>query len=120
MLFIHIHSKSIQSIHTNMSQTYRVYQIIKSCVLHMCLHLAHHLELHPISNKHTLPGSDTRCSPNATISNQLIMAFASLGATNFLYYISTHTIYTNRFRLNITYLQVILVNNCTYIITNLF
>ena len=51
---------------------------LNSCLLHMCLHRIHHLELHPISNKHARPRSDIRCSPNTTLSNQLTIAFASL------------------------------------------
>ena len=51
-----------------------------SHVYYMCLHRAHHLEFHSISNKHALPRSDIRCTPNTTLSNQLNIALASISS----------------------------------------
>ena len=46
-------------------------------LLHICLHRAHHLDLHPISTKHALPNSDIRFSSNTTLNIHFTIAFAS-------------------------------------------
>ena len=53
----------------------------------MFITYAYHLELQSISNKHAIPRSDIRFSPNTTLCNQLIIAFASL-SSNELYPVS--------------------------------
>ena len=46
----------------------------------MCLHLDHHLDLHPMSIKHALPISDTIFSSNTTLNIHFTIAFAFLSS----------------------------------------
>ena len=46
----------------------------------MCLHLAHHLDLHPNSIKHALPISDINFSLNTTFNLHFTIAFVSLSS----------------------------------------
>ena len=45
-------------------------------LLHMCLHLDHHLDVHPISIKHALQISDTKFSSNTTLNIHFTIAFS--------------------------------------------
>ena len=49
-------------------------------LLHICLHLDHHLDLHPISIRHALPISDTIFSSNTTLNIHFTIAIASLSS----------------------------------------
>ena len=49
-------------------------------LLHMCLHLDYHLDLHPISMKHALPISDSKFPSNTTLNIHFTIAFASLSS----------------------------------------
>ena len=49
-------------------------------LLHICLHLDHHLDWHPISIRHALPISDTILSSNTTLNIYFTIVFASLSS----------------------------------------
>ena len=76
------HSPLIPSLSTPFTLTspkqIRFTSSFKPNLLHICLHLAHHPDLHPISKRHALPRSAIRFSLNTIRSNQLTIAFASL------------------------------------------
>ena len=81
---------------SSLSQIRFTYSIIPN-LLNICLHHRdHHIDLHPVSIKHSLPISDTKFSSNTTLNIYFTISFVCLSSK------VLHPVSSNQFISNIS------------------